>query len=447
MTVLSKVDVLKKISESSYFGNLGLFIGAGFSKAIMNETENIALSWPELLDKCLKELKLNIEEKDKIGLSYPECATLICQKYSEDNGLSFGDSLIKLKNIIAEITNWYPNSIVRDEYGKYLTSIDPNWIITTNYDLIIESLLTGKCLTLGPEEQLVIPKGMIPIYHLHGIRTNPNSLIISQEDYISLFRPNEYRQTKLSLILKESTTLIIGYGLRDMNVLSAVDWSNNVYSGSCNNYPQDIIQVLRVDGTPKVHPYVDKNKVIILEINDLRNFLLELSEVNNDFINAEKVKKKDFAKINKFLEDTTGDSVNKFIVNSVFRISLLKVLSSHEKNIVSGCLFLFSKSIEEVWARSSKAGAFEEYNQLLIIILDFLENLEIDKIPPAIKELIISNLDRLIPFIGNKFGESYSALNTWESRRHKLLPKTISELKSMSNSLGYNNVKRFIKAL
>jgi len=33
--------------------------------------------------------------------------------------------------------------------------IDPSWVITTNYDLVIEKLLTGKCVTLGPENYFV----------------------------------------------------------------------------------------------------------------------------------------------------------------------------------------------------------------------------------------------------------------------------------------------------
>ena len=51
------------------------------------------------------------------------------------------------------------------------------------------------------------------MFHLHGVRTNPKEIIIAQEDYITLFRPSEYRQMKLALTIKESTTLFLGYGL------------------------------------------------------------------------------------------------------------------------------------------------------------------------------------------------------------------------------------------
>jgi len=48
--------------------------------------------------------------------------------------------------------------------------------------------------------------------------------IIVQEDYVGQFRPTEYRQIKMALMIKESTMLIIGYGLGDVNVLTALDW-------------------------------------------------------------------------------------------------------------------------------------------------------------------------------------------------------------------------------
>jgi len=123
---------------------------------------------------------------------------------------------------------------------------------------------------------MFVPKKLIPVYHIHGIRTNPKSLVVTQEDYIRLFRPNEYRQSKLSLTLKESTTVFIGYGLGDINVLSAVDWAKNVFRGETNNYPPDIIQVVVLEGTPRKEVYPDNNGTLIFEVNHLGFFFTQL---------------------------------------------------------------------------------------------------------------------------------------------------------------------------
>jgi len=43
--VPTRTEVLTFISKSASYGNLGLFVGAGFSKAVLNDPMKIALSW------------------------------------------------------------------------------------------------------------------------------------------------------------------------------------------------------------------------------------------------------------------------------------------------------------------------------------------------------------------------------------------------------------------
>jgi hypothetical protein len=81
--------------------------------------------------------------------------------------------LSTLKREIAALTAWYPNRERRNIFASYLKCLSPAWIITTNYDLVIESLLTGKSIALGPNDPLSSPKGVTPVFHLHGLRTNP----------------------------------------------------------------------------------------------------------------------------------------------------------------------------------------------------------------------------------------------------------------------------------
>ena len=154
---ISRTEVFKLIAKSSIYGNLGLFIGAGMSMSILNDDwTEVALSWKQLIYKCAEEFNINLKEDIKTdGLSYPEIATEIAKIISTKNSCSYQIAIEKLKIKISELTSWYPESEKRAEYGKILEDINPNWIITTNYDLIIECLLTGKCLSLGPNDQLI----------------------------------------------------------------------------------------------------------------------------------------------------------------------------------------------------------------------------------------------------------------------------------------------------
>lgn len=444
--ILTRQDALKLISKSSIYGNLGLFIGAGMSMAILNDDWNeVALSWKQLIYKCAEEFHINLKEDIKTeGLSYPEIASEIAKLISTKESVDYKIAVKKLKEKISSLTSWYPERHQREIYGKILQDIDPDWIITTNYDLIIECLLTGKCLSLGPNDQLISPQNLIPIYHLHGIRTNPSSIIISQEDYISLFRPNQYRQQKLSLSIKESTTLIIGYGLGDVNVLTAVDWTKNVYSNQRINYPHEIIQLLFTN-SPKADPYRDRNDILIIEFKDLKTILTEIAELVLEDKILEKENDKKLHELNAIFENPEQENVEKFIDDEEFRKLVISEIAINDIKLISGFLELFSRAIDETWERAKPSGAFYAYNENLKILLDIIENIELAKLPPALLESIAYNLDHVAFYVGTSLGESRAAYNTWKKRKDNIPKDTKIELENIAKAKNYYRIRSLWK--
>ena len=58
--IKTKEDVFKAICNASRLGNLGFFVGSGFTKAILeNNTYYEAYTWAELLKVCCEEMKIN----------------------------------------------------------------------------------------------------------------------------------------------------------------------------------------------------------------------------------------------------------------------------------------------------------------------------------------------------------------------------------------------------
>lgn len=442
---ITREEALRLISKSSIYGNLGLFIGAGMSMAILNDDWNqVALSWKQLIYKCAEEFGINLKEDLKTeGLSYPEIASEIAKLIAIKDSIDYNSAVMKLKEKIAVLTCWYPEKENRAIFGEILEDIDPDWIITTNYDLIIECLLSGKCLSLGPNDQLISPQNLIPIYHLHGIRTNPSSIIISQEDYISLFRPNQYRQQKLSLSFKESTTLIVGYGLGDVNVLTAVDWTKNVYGNQRINYPHEIIQLLYTE-TPNVNPYRDRNEILIIEFKDLKMILLEVAKLVKSEKITDSENNQKLQELNAIFQNPDEENVVNFIDNEVFRKSVIEAIAENDIKLISGFLELFSKAIEKTWERAQPKNAFYAYNQNLVILLDILENIELSKIPPALLESIAYNLEQVSNYVGLSMGESKEAYNTWEKRKNTIPLDTKTELKNIARARSYYKIKSLL---
>jgi SIR2-like domain len=443
----TREEALTFISASASYGNLGAFVGAGFSKAVLNDdVSEIALSWGELLDQASKKMEVDYDAIWKVGIGYPDIASSICKMHSEAKGCDYARSLSQLKNEIAALTSWYPDKEQREKFSKYLECLSPSWIITTNYDLIIESLLTGRSTPLGPNDSLSSPKGVIPVFHLHGLRTNPEEIIIAQEDYVTLFRPSEYRQIKLALTIKESTTLLLGYGLGDVNVLTALDWSRNVFKGEQANYPNDVIQVLRKD-TPKHAPYRDKNGIVIVETEDLSDFFDEFIKIREKSLKDEEDEQKSLKKLAAKLDAPDSAMIEKFVDDPKFREEMLSTLSKFSIHLVSGFVSFLNKCIDETWARSEAKGAFEGYNQNLIIILDILTSFPVNRFPPALFQTAAYGLQRVAYYVGNQAGKSFEAHKTWNKRKGELTEETVKELKSFAGQHSYSYLKILVDSI
>ncbi len=150
----------------------------------------------------------------------------------------------------------------------------PNWIVTTNYDTVIERILHEKAFLINPKDSFVKTKDFIPVYHIHGSIIDPESIVITNEDYTQTLRVSDYRHARLPFLIKESTVLMIGYSLNDLNVLSAVDYSQNVYTNISAAFETLIIQLL-YKKYPNKEPYTNNN-IIIQEVGDLSDYLSEL---------------------------------------------------------------------------------------------------------------------------------------------------------------------------
>lgn len=439
---------LNFIALSSVYGNLGLFVGAGFSKAVMNNPDSprpTALGWLALIIRVSKKFDVDAKTLIEQGQSLPQLATAIIQKIVDDSGKDYKTVVLEFKQEICKLTTYYPNKETREVYGKYLLTINPSWIITTNYDVVLECLLSGKCIALSPDEQLMAPKDIIPVYHLHGIKTIASSIVVTQEDYVSLFRPNEYRHTKLPLVIRESTTVLLGYGLNDMNVLTAVDWSKNVFSSAKINYPHEIFQIVYAGENYKKTPYRNNDGIIIIEIDSLESFFEELIvEVNNEVLSSEKLTS-DLKEINEAISNPTDGDIANFIKNTSYRKELFDILIQYESYTISGFIEIFSKSLDYSWEKSRENKEFGAYNNILGILLDMIISIPYEKMPPILLEMIASNLNRVCGYVGNYYGMSWDALGTWKKRIKQLPYETMDEINNVAKNQKYYTLTNFLE--
>lgn len=427
-----------------------MFVGSGFTKAILqNNFEYDAYNWAELLEHCCEEMNVNKEIMKSKG-SYREIASKICKQYSVNENVEYSEAVDMLKNKICTLTSVFPDTKTQEKYSEYFNTIDPNWIVTTNYDTILESILCGRSLSISPEGRFTKIKNMIPIYHLHGIRNNPASIVITNEDYAFLFRPNDYRQARLPFLMKESLVLMVGYGLGDINVITAVDWAKNVYTNSNEEYDFPIIQLLYSEN-PKDRPYQDDMGITILEVNDLSVFFNGLYEFYENYSDEYDEQIKEINGYIQLFTDANKDNVKDFIENTDgFRNETIAFVSSLNREfeyIYISYLSFLRVVIEELNEMTRPNGAFEAYAKKLNVILDIFEKIPLNKMPTSLFTFIATALNSVAYYIGGKHGQSWKAGKTWEERKKAIPGDVVNELWNFVKSNKWNSYSDLTKIL
>lgn len=424
----TREEIYRKIAESSVRSGLGFFAGAGFSMALCGEDEP-ALGWGALVESCAEkmgateELAEIIDNDFSLGMGYPEISSKMSRVYAENNNIPKEEFQQNMKSIIAKATFWLPTLENRNRYAEYMKEIDPSFFITTNYDQVVESILDGKGYSLDPGDDFISPKHKIPVYHMHGSRLNPQNIIIFQEDYVSLFRPNDYRQIKLALTIRESTTIILGYGLGDMNVLSAIDWAENYYrTSNTEQVKADIYQIVRKTGDEIKEPYPwNGTNIKVLEVADITEFMEALLPY------IEEVKAEDKAnqqEIDDILTKINVTGTDYFLEQTEETLQEIKSLVTHEKaKHLTVDLFefieVYGASYEEefVKAKTTK-GAFSRYAtslELSLMIIDQYDDL--NDMHPNLFSVILNNLDSVLKWAGpvSDIGKSWKADRMWKN--------------------------------
>ena len=94
-------------------------------------------------------------------------------------------------------------------------------IITTNYDSFFENLFDGYKVFIGQNELVFSQlQGIGEIYKIHGSITNPDTIVINQDDYRRFKEKSKYLAAKLMTIFMEYPIIFLGYSISDPDIQS-----------------------------------------------------------------------------------------------------------------------------------------------------------------------------------------------------------------------------------
>lgn len=219
-----------------------LFFGSGMSQRYMN-----APTWESLLtevasrcpkiDKSLAYFKQKHGSLIKIGSIFSEYV----REWAWEQPSAFPETLfegdqpadIYIKHIVSEILKEVSQGeqakSIKDSYKlelNALKSINPYSVITTNYDEMLEEIFDGYIPVVGQSILRANYASVGEILKIHGSLSDPQSIVLTEDDYSVFKKKKKYLSAKLLTYFAEHPLVILGYSAQDPNIkdiLSDID--------------------------------------------------------------------------------------------------------------------------------------------------------------------------------------------------------------------------------
>lgn len=223
-------DHFKNFSASPF-----LFVGSGMSRRYLGaeDWEFLLRKFADLID--VSYTRINSQADGDLMKTASLLAETYAQKWWDseikgDKEQVYSDSLTKrdspLKVEIADYLSSIHENIL-DEYREevqLLASSKIDGVITTNWDHLLEETFRDFSVFIGQDGLFSSRNhGVAEIYKIHGCSQEPNSLVLTAEDYGKFRQKNPYLSSKLLTIFIEHPIIFLGYSLTDPHILEILE--------------------------------------------------------------------------------------------------------------------------------------------------------------------------------------------------------------------------------
>ena len=194
---------IRFLAEELEKGKLVVFVGAGVSK-------NSGLpDWKELI-KDYAEYRGIKEFTSKEYLTIPE---EVFERYGSLKYYEIAEKRFSGK--------YFPNSI-----HKILKEMDLTYIITTNYDTLIEDEIKNLQV-VSKDEDLPYTSSNRMLIKMHGDFKNKN-IVLKKSDYDNYEKNFPLISTHIKGLFTTNTVLFIGYSYNDTNIQQIMNWIKEI---------------------------------------------------------------------------------------------------------------------------------------------------------------------------------------------------------------------------
>ncbi|WP_157951402.1 SIR2 family protein [Rhodococcus opacus] len=207
-----------------------LFVGSGLSRRYIDspDWEGLLKRFAILAGGSMPYYVASASE------DMPKVASLIAQDFFEvwfkdpkyeESRAEFEDQVRRRSDPLKyEITKYLTSlEVLKDKNVKQelaaLEKVHAQAVITTNWDEILEGALPDFEVFIGQNDVLFTTLQSVgEIYKIHGSVTDPQSLVLTQEDYADYWNRNPYLIAKMLTLFVEHPVLFFGYSVSDPHI-------------------------------------------------------------------------------------------------------------------------------------------------------------------------------------------------------------------------------------
>lgn len=434
------MNEIYEIAYSAVTNRLCLFTGTGFSKAL---TKNKVPSWQELLEKVcdelsgLEKIKQSLfPDNGKNPLSLEEAAQVIYIEYQKRDK--------NLHEKIAEIIKDIKLSKNNEPIEEFLENNSLR-IITTNYDKLIENMLSiDHCQSLAPG--LPIPKSSskIKIYHVHGSIDSPSNMVVTSDDYFKFINYNSYFSKKISSMIYENTIVILGYSLGDTNLKAIINEYKNFSRENVIGSSMFLVSRKKIEPYLKEY-YFHCYGIRVIDDLNIHDFFENL---NSKIIEVEKTVESSIKNIKKVLHGNHSFSEKFLRVENSFYEIIISLATFGAKVTDKKTMNMIEKIIQEKIKLTSENSAWEQYVHLANWLIYLATIIEIKSTP--LEDIYLKAVSHSMDHMAKDYsiGYSWHAYRAWENKWPSLIVSNRVMIKNyVRENISNNDAVNLVKNL
>ena len=283
------IEQIEKIREINKQHKLVIFVGAGVSRnsgvcSWWDLVKKIAIEigYNDICEKC--ELKyLTTTEGDESNVS---CMfnNRPCQhefSFSSEEFLKIPQYYYEKKDkteYLKLLHDVFCKSYDPNELDELIVALEPEHIITTNYDHLIEDVKNPNIsnYTVIKSDDDLLEKGRHGrkyIIKMHGDIDNLDNIVLKEDDYLTYSLNHELLEIYIKSILIDKTILFIGYSLGDNNLKLIMSYINYFANTLKIKHPPHYLAVNKIDHEVRETNYWFNKGVELVDLSSVSDFM------------------------------------------------------------------------------------------------------------------------------------------------------------------------------